>query len=100
VVLVDGTEEEGSDAVSTAEFKEFAGVREFADGVLDLAEAAVKPVFELREGDVGGVAVVEVGDREAEFGAELFEGHFGALGLCENEIGRFENGWEVVYESA
>jgi len=100
MVGMGGTEEKGANFVRAAEFKEFAGVGEFADGDLGAFEFAVEPFLQLAHGDVRGMAVVKFFEREGEFGPELFEGHGGLAGAGEDVIGGLEDGGQVVHEGA
>ena len=100
VVLVNRAEEKGANAMGPAELKELTGVREFADGILDLAKTAVEPAFELGQRDVRHVPVVKVCKRETELGAEFVEAHLGPFCLGENVIGRLEDSRQIVHECA
>ncbi len=100
VVGVDGAEDERLEVVLAAEFEELAGVGEWGDGVLDLAEALVEPGFELGGGDVGEVAFVEAGEGEAEFGAELVEAKRLETGLLKDEVGGLPDGGQIIDQGA
>jgi len=97
VVLVNRAEEKGAYGAGTAELEEVAGMREFADGILDLAKAAVEPGFELGQRDVRNMPIVKVRKREGKLGAELVEAHLGPLGLSENVIGGLQHRRQVVH---
>src|SRR4051794_34156225 len=46
-------QQKGAHAFGAAELEKFARVRQFANGILDLFEAAMEPRFELRQLDIG-----------------------------------------------
>ena len=99
VIVRNCAEKEGADFVCGAEFQKVAGVRQGADGGLDLAEAGVKPGLQLRHWDVRREFVVKDREWQAELGAELFESEFGAVGLGENVIGGLPDCREVIHQS-
>jgi hypothetical protein len=83
-----------------AKLQEGARIRQFANRILRLPETAVKPVFELGHRDVRRVAVVETRERQGKLGAKFVQRHLRAAGLGENEIGRLQNGGQIVHQGA
>lgn len=100
MALMNGAEEKQPQPARAAEFQKFAGVRQRHDGILSLAEGAVKPDFQLRHGNVRQMAVVEFLKGQAKLRAELFEGHRLALRLGEDVIRRLPHGGQVIDERA
>src|SRR5271169_1272675 len=97
VLAMDGAQQEGPELVRSAEFQELAGVRQRTHRILDLPEPAVKPIFQLRQGNMWNVPVVEDRKRQAKFGAELLERQLRPLGPSQDVVGRLPNGWQVVH---
>src|SRR5258708_984406 len=81
MIRVDGAQKKGADPMGPAKLEKIAGVRQFDYRILDLLEAAMEPGLELRQSDMGHMAVVKEGERETELGTKLFEAHFGAVRL-------------------
>ena len=67
--------------------EEFSCMGQGAYRRLTLAEAAVKPGFQLVHGNVRRVLIVEDAEGQAELGAELFQGQFGPTSLGQNIVG-------------
>src|ERR1051326_3944457 len=88
MIAVDRAQQEGAQTFGPTEFKKLARMRQLADGVLHLLEAAVEPGFKLRQRDLRDKALVKAGERQAKLGAECFERDFFFLRLCQNVIGR------------
>ena len=82
-----------------AKLQEVARVRQFANGILRLPETAVKPVFELGHRHVRRVAVVKIRERQGKLGAKFVQRHIRAAGLGEDEIGRLQNGGQIVHQA-
>src|SRR5436189_6156698 len=59
MVLVHRAQKKGAHLAGAAEFQKLPRVRQRADGILHLPEAAMKPFFELRQGDMRYVLVVK-----------------------------------------
>ena len=100
MIGVDAAEKKETPFSVTAKFEELAGVRQFADGCLGALEFGVKPFFELLHRHVRYVTVIEAGEGEGKFGAELFQCHFGFAGLRQNEVGCLEHGRQIVHKRA
>jgi len=100
MVLVHRAQQKCAHLAGAAEFQKLPRVRQRADGVLHLPEAAMKPCFELRQRDVRRVLVVKRGERQLKLRAELLQRHLGAIGLCQDIIGRLPDGGQVVHQRA
>src|ERR1035437_9674417 len=100
MVAIDGAQQEGAELASAAKLQELARVGQRADRALHLAEPAVEPGLQLREGNVRHVPVVENRKRQAELGAKLFQAHLRPLGLSEDVVGRLPDGGQVIHERA
>ncbi len=75
-------------------------MRQFHDRVLDLFEVVVEPAFQLRHRHARGVTGIELGERQTELRAELFERHFRNAGLAEDMVGRLPHRGQVVHQRA
>ena len=83
-----------------AKLQEVARIRQLVDRVLRLPETAMKPVFELWHRHVRRVAVVKIRERQGKLGAKFVQRHLRAAGLGEDEIGRLQNGGQIVHQGA
>ena len=81
MILMDRAQEKGAQVAGAAELEEITRVRQFADRILDLFEAAVEPGLQLRQRHMRNMTVVKNRERQAELGSKLFEAHLRALGL-------------------
>ena len=95
-----GGKKESADPVDLAEFEKFTGVRQGGDGFLNLAEATVKPLFQLWQRNMRRMQIVKSGERQLKIFAELIQGDFGSLGLDEHIIGGLPNGWQIIHKRA
>ena len=67
---------------------------------MNFTESRMKPGFQLRHRYMWREFVVEDGEWEAKLGAELTQGKFGAVCLCENVIRGFPDSRKVIHQSA
>src|SRR5579862_3187857 len=70
MVAMNRAEQKHAQILGETKFKEFVSVRQWANRVLHLTEPAVKPVFQLRQGNVRYVTFVELCKRKAKLGAK------------------------------
>src|SRR4051812_22790577 len=100
MVAVHGAEQKRAEFARAAELQKIARVREFADGVLHLLEAAMEPTFQLRQRNMRNVALVKNSEWQAKFRSKLFQAHLGALRLGQHIVGRLPNGGQIIYQCA
>ena len=75
-------------------------MRQFADGRPGALEFRVKPFFKLRHGHVRCVAIVKIRERQGKLSAKFLQRHFRFAGLHQDEVGRLQDGGQIVHQSA
>lgn len=73
---------------------------QFANGRLRALEFGVEPLLELRHGHLRSMAVVKVCEGEGKFRAKFLQRHFRFAGLCQDEVGRFQDGGQIIHQRA
>src|SRR5262249_50638907 len=98
MVAMHCAEQEGAHLALTAKFKKFASVRQFANQILHLTEAAVEPNLALLEWDVRDVSIVENRKWKAKLRPELVECHLRPLSFSQHVISRVPDGRQIVHQ--
>src|SRR5208337_281031 len=83
-----------------AELEKFPGVRQFANGILCLAETAMKPTLQLRQRHVWSVPLIKKREGQAKFGPEFIQGHLRLRRLREDIVGRLPHGRQIIDQRA
>jgi hypothetical protein len=100
VILMHGAQNKRPEAVSPAELKELSRKRYRFHQFLHFPKVAMKPRFQLLHGNVRHETLVEPFEGKLKFRAKLLQGHGRFSGLLEDMIGRLQNGWQVIDQSA
>ncbi len=97
-VAVDGAQQKGTQLVGAAKFEKGARVGQLMDNVPGLAELRLEPFFQLGPRYMRDVAIVKMREGQLEFRAELVERHGGLASLGEHEVGRLQDGGQIVHQ--
>jgi hypothetical protein len=95
---MDTAQQKHPDLLLATEFQKLTSVGQFDHRGLRPLELGVKPGFQLLHGQIRGVALVKVREWQAEFGAELFQGHFLFAGADQDEIRSLEDGGQIIHQ--
>src|SRR4030095_10365921 len=96
VILLHRAEEERSDLARPTELEEFLGMRQADDQILNLTQSSVKPLLQLRHGDMGNESIVEAGKGKAKFRPQLLKSQFRNPRLMEDMVGRLPNRRQII----
>ena len=96
---MDRAHKESAEFVAPAEFEKFARVRQGRHGILRLLERGVKPLLQLRQGNLRRETLVKNRERQAELSAKLPECHLLASRLSESKIGGLPNRRQIIHQS-
>ena len=82
----DGAEDEATKLFGFTEVEKVIGMGQGNNFATHLPEAAVEPVFEFLEWDIGSEPLVETGERQLKLIAEFIQGERRDVGLLKNMV--------------
>lgn len=100
MVPMNRAQQERAQTAFLAEHQKLARARQFNDGILNFAEMAVKPCFELRQRNVCDVTFVKPFEWQTKLRAKLVERQLGDASHAKHVIGRPPDGRQVIHERA